>query len=631
MHSSRYHKKLAEKSLLQLKQLKVVKTKPKPKEEAIDQLLLISVYQNNYKVVSNIMGKIVSMKKIIEYKEIINDVVLYASKNKMSNIIMLILELIPDNFLYKKEDGKTPLELVCKNDRNMVEVAERMIPKISNEFYKNWNENIKKLIKKLIKKETNVSLIWRLSEKSDIKKWNRVLKIFINKLIINTNETESGDTILHLLINNKIIKSDLIIELIPSLSDDLINSLNNNNYSPLQLAIVNERSDLADKLEPLTSDIIINTENIYNETCLLLVCIKKYEKLAISLLNRMTIDKILLKSINNNSSLISALSKKLPDVSFLILKKILDSSIEIKTLVLNDIAPASLLHWGCLIGTKMIKFINLLLTEVSDEYINMVDKFGRTALYLACCVENMDEIILKLIPRMSHEAINNVSQNGETALMRACINYNQVIPLLLIPKMTDQAINQISVNGGSALIPALKNKLIDVSRILISRMSVKTINSIDRPSNFNSLKSSCDIETIEFINYLIDIADDENINLINNKNYTALSLLCKKGLIMEDLCLKLISKMSLRIILIKSNENKTALDYAIENNMTRVINEIENIKRDYIKITCNICYSDVLEMELTYLPCDFRHFVCDSCYNHLNQTSKKCPYCRTRF
>jgi len=90
----------------------------------------------------------------------------------------------------------------------------------------------------------------------------------------------------------------------------------------------------------------------------------------------------------------------------------------------------------------------------------------------------------------------------------------------------------------------------------------------------------------------------------------------------EKINIKIIEKIGLNL-LYKLSEEKTVKEFLIENNYNELVEELE--KRNTKLINCGICYEDVLEDNITYLPCDIRHVVCDDCYSKIEN---KCPYCR---
>ncbi|MCC8418705.1 MAG: ankyrin repeat domain-containing protein [Rickettsia endosymbiont of Glossina mortisans submortisans] len=139
-----------------------------------------------------------------------------------------------------------------------------------------------------------------------------------------------------------------------------------------------------------------------------------------------------------------------------------ESEIEAQSLIAKmDIAELNKVDNGetaltLAVGKRLSKVCEMLISKMTDQAINYIDKNNDTALTLAAG-RGLDKVCEMLIPKMSEQAINYIDKDGYTALTWAAANGYERVCKILIPKMSNEAINQIT-NNGETVLSIAKNK-----------------------------------------------------------------------------------------------------------------------------------------------------------------------------
>jgi len=243
---------------------------------------------------------------------------------------------------------------------------------------------------------------------------------------------------------------------------------------------------------------------------------------------------------------------------------------------------------------KVVKKHNIIINDI--EVVNRL-------------IEMKMEIIEEQINenKVPKEVINGNLRNGDTILHTACYQKNTKLSKIIIDKMRRETINKRNNLGIMAIDYAITRNMEEVIFELILRLEDVNI--------YNRRKE---------IQRIVKITERKYINIMDER--TGESIIEKISRIRgcEDICKEIIKKCKMGLNK-KINNDETVREYLEERGLNETIEELKKIRT----INCGICFEDVNDEEITYLPCDIRHVVCDECYKRIREN--KCPYCRQKF
>jgi len=169
-----------------------------------------------------------------------------------------------------------------------------------------------------------------------------------------------------------------------------------------------------------------------------------------------------------------------------------------------------------------IEVVKVLLAD-SRVNVNLQDKWGKAAL-MEACTHNYIEIVKQLLAD-SRFNVNLQDKWGKAALMEACTsNYIEIVKQLLADPNIN--INLQNKFGETALMEVCTHNYIEVVKVLLADSRVN-VNLQDKWGN-TALMEACTRNSIEVVKALI--ADPNiNVNLQNQEGYTALMRTCKQN------------------------------------------------------------------------------------------------------
>jgi hypothetical protein len=247
----------------------------------------------------------------------------------------------------------------------------------------------------------------------------------------------------------------------------------------------------------------------------------------------------------------------------------------------------------------MKEVCELLISLMSLEAINALNKYGNTALTLAAS-KGMKEVCELLIPLMTQEAINAADNYDRTTLYFAAKGGHKEVCELLIPLMSPEAINAVTIDGYTALTWAAEKGIKEVCELLIPLMSPEAINAVTQNGKtaltwaaWKGMKEVCEV--------LIPLITQEAINAVTTGYYD-------KGTALYQDIIKFIDNSFIRQVVVDLLQDKFAA----------ALPPIEQIE-DNIKLLCmyqyivnqntNFCLNELQEKVNSYIDANYLRLI----------------------
>lgn len=219
------------------------------------------------------------------------------------------------------------------------------------------------------------------------------------------------------------------------------------------------------------------------------------------------------------------------------------------------------LQFACQYGD--IEHIQSILQAGADK--NVVDNNGYSILHYAAMNSNNSNVLKFVVEKLYSDSINKQNGFGETALSLACNFSTNIENVKLLIEKYDANINVSGYYNSPNLLPeAALNKNINILKYLLLHHYYNEIDEMD-DSGYTALHLICryksiDTDTKERINLLLQYG--AKLTTVAENGNTILHSCAKKG--KYDILEYVLNDKLIKIIDKENNENKTALQLAIE-------------------------------------------------------------------
>ena len=219
------------------------------------------------------------------------------------------------------------------------------------------------------------------------------------------------------------------------------------------------------------------------------------------------------------------------------------------------------LQFACQYGD--IEHIQLILQAGADK--NVVDDNGYSILNYAAMNSNNSNVLKFVVEKLYSDSINKQNRFGETALSLACNCSTNIEKVKLLIEKYNANINVSGYYNSPNLLPeAALNKNINILKYLLLHHYYNEIDEMD-DSGYTALHLICryksiNTDTKERINLLLQYG--AKLTTVAKNGNTILHSCAEKG--KYDILEYVLNEKLIKIINKENNENKTALQLAIE-------------------------------------------------------------------